>query len=145
MSPSAIRRGLAQRIRARAPEIVEVPQIGGTTATPASTAVRCLAIRSEDAERESPGRTGAEVGVRRRWSIDLLHAADPTAGVGVWDVALDDEARIRDALLRTADDVLRPIEHRIVWIGSSAPVLEGGGAYRRVTLQIETTTCESLE
>ena len=144
LTPSAIRRALAGRISSGT-ALVEVGQIGGVLASPASTAARCYAIRSDDAEREGPGRTGDCVGVRRRWLVDLLHSASPTAGPGVWDEALDDEAAVRRALLATRDDALRRVEDRIVWLGSTTPTLEGSGAYRRVSLRFEITTPEILE
>jgi anaerobic selenocysteine-containing dehydrogenase len=62
-----------------------------------------------------------------------------------WDEALDDEARVRAALLTSREDALRAVEHRIAWLSTAAPTLEGGGAYRRVALRFEITTTECLE
>ena len=108
-------------------------------------AARCYAIRMDDAEPEGPGRSGTSIGIRRRWYVDLLHAADPQAGPAVWDSAMDDERAVRAALLTSREDALRAVEHRIRWLSSAAPVLEGGGAYRRASLRFEIVTTECLE
>ena len=125
--------------------LVEAPQIHGVTGAPQGTARRCYAIRWDAAEPEGPGRTGTQLGIRRTFVVDLLHGADPQDGARVWDQALDDERAVRIALLTSRPDSLRAVEHRIRWLSTAAPTLEGGGAYRRVALTFEIVTLECLE
>jgi len=141
--PSALRAALAARVASTG--IPESAQILGVTGAPDGVARRCFAIRFDTAERERPGRTGDSVGIRRAFVVDLLHGADPQTGARVWDEALDDEARVRAALLTSREDALRAVEHRIAWLSTATPTLEGAGAYRRVALRFEITTLECLE
>ena len=139
-TPSVLREALAARVRT-IDGLVEARTTPGVVGAPAQVAARCFSIRFGEDEGEGPQRSHTDI--RRTFFVDLLHVAGPT-GPKAWDQALDDEARVRLALLSSRDDALRRVEHRIFYRRGPEPTIEGG-AYRRRSLRFEITTAECIE
>jgi hypothetical protein len=145
ISRSGIRRAIALRVKQTG--LAEAQVVHGAKGAPnGPAAVFGVGFLGNDAG-ELRGESGGTLATSQRFAVELLHRAQPTAGPDVWDTQIDDEARVRHVLLTspTVEDVLRPWQHRIIYLGTDDPTIEGAGAYRRIVLHFRIGLHESLE
>ena len=122
-------RGLVGRL-ALVRGLREAEGVLGPGREPASIVHRSFSlVLGADIDAGERVRSGGTLAVWVSFLVMLAHRLRPKEGNEALLECYSDRDAVRQVLLAERDDVLAAVQHLIVYEGSDAPIIAGGGAY----------------